>query len=288
MASTRVWRHRSGSLTLDRPVIMGVLNVTPDSFSDGGDFAAAETALARAQSLIADGADLLDIGGESTRPGALSVPAEIELARVLPVLRLIRSHLSVPLSIDTRKAVVARAAIEAGADIVNDVSALADPGMAEVVASEGAGVVLMHMRGTPETMQDDPRYFDVVEEVGSELETALGEAISAGIDRECIVIDPGIGFGKTLEHNLELLAGLQELERIGVPIMVGVSRKGFLGTLIGGRPPGDRKVATASACVMALARGARIFRVHDVRETRDALSVADAILNVSSLQGRRC
>lgn len=287
-ASTRYWRHRSGTLALDRPVIMGILNVTPDSFSDGGSFVAGGVALARAERLVADGADLVDIGGESTRPGALTVPPEIELARVLPVLRLIRSRLSIPISIDTRKAAVARVCLEEGADIVNDVSALADPAMASVVAAAKAGVVLMHMRGTPETMQNDPRYSDVVSEVTAELGGAVRNAVASGIDRECIVVDPGIGFGKTMEHNLELLAGLSELEGIDVPVMVGVSRKGFLGVLTGGRPPAERAVASAAACAMALARGARIFRVHDVRESRDALNVAEAILNAAPLAGHRC
>lgn len=287
-APTPFWRHRSGALALDRPIIMGILNVTPDSFSDGGSFVAGDAALAQAERLVADGADLIDIGGESTRPGAAMVAPDIELARVLPILRLIRSRLSVPISIDTRKAAVARACLEEGADIVNDVSALADPAMPGVVATAKAGVVLMHMRGTPETMQDDPRYSDVVEEVAAELASAVRGAQTAGIDRERMVVDPGIGFGKTMAHNLELLAGLSELGHIGVPVMIGVSRKGFLGTLTGGRPPEERAVGTAAACVMALTRGARIFRVHDVREARDALNVAEAILNAAPLAAHRC
>lgn len=267
---------------------MGILNVTPDSFSDGGDLPASEAVLARAEQLVADGADLLDIGGESTRPGAMTVEVSEELARVLPALRLLRPRLSVPLSIDTRKAAVAQVVLAEGADIINDVSALADPAMPGVVAAGRAGLVLMHMQGTPETMQVDPRYQDVVEEVSRHLTGAADRAVQAGVEADRIVVDPGIGFGKTLEHNLELIAALSELGRTGYPVLLGVSRKGFLGALTGGRPPRERGAATVAACVMGYLRGARIFRVHDVRETRDALNVAEAILTADRPTAHRC
>jgi dihydropteroate synthase len=227
--------------------------------------------------MLHDGADLLDLGGESTRPGAEPVSAEAELRRVIPVLRLLRSRLTVPLSIDTRRAEVAAAALAEGADIVNDVSALGDPGMAEVVASTGAGLVLMHMRGTPATMQDHAVYGDVASEVTSELEGRLRLATAAGISADRIVVDPGIGFAKTAGQNLELIGRMAELERLGRPILLGVSRKAFLGALLGGVPPGERVDATAAACVVGLLAGARIFRVHDIRPVRQALTVAEAI-----------
>ena len=267
---------------------MGILNVTPDSFSDGREGASEGAMLAQAEQMVADGAQLLDIGAESTRPGARAVSTEEELARLLPILRRIRSRLDLPLSIDTRKADVARVALDEGADIINDVSALSDPAMAEVVAASKAGLVLMHMQGTPETMQVDPRYVDVVEEVTRHLEEAAANAVAAGVAADRIVVDPGIGFGKTLEHNLALMAGLEELQRTRFPVLLGVSRKGFLGTLTGGRPPLERTMATAAACIMGYLHGARIFRVHDVRDIRDALNVAEAILNSTRRTAHRC
>jgi dihydropteroate synthase len=256
---------------------MGILNVTPDSFSDGGAYASIEAVALRAEEMVREGADLLDVGGESTRPGAAAVSAEEELARVLPVIRLLRSRLPTPISVDTRKAAVARAALEAGAEVVNDISALGDPEMAGVVAESGAGVVLMHMRGTPETMQLNPTYGDVVREVADELAGALQRALGAGIAPERVVVDPGIGFGKTAAHNLQLLARLGELGGLGHPVLLGVSRKGFIGSLLGGAAPAERAVGTAAACVAGLLQGARIFRVHDVRVVREALTVAEAI-----------
>ena len=256
---------------------MGILNVTPDSFSDGGLYASTDSALRRAEELVEQGAAILDVGGESTRPGATPVGEEDEIARVVPVIRALRSRLQVPISVDTRNAPVARAALDAGVEVVNDVTALADPAMAELLADSGAGVVLMHMRGTPRTMQDDPRFEDVVREVTDELEDAVDRALSAGIGAERVVVDPGIGFGKTAAHNLELLARLGEVRRLGRPVLVGVSRKAFLGTILGGMAPAERAVGTAAACVAALFQGARIFRVHDVRVVHDALTVAEAI-----------
>ena len=256
---------------------MGILNVTPDSFSDGGAYPSPEAVAERAAEMVRAGADLLDVGGESTRPGAAPVSAEEEMSRILPVIRLLADRLSAPISVDTRKAAVARAALDAGAQAVNDVSALGDPEMARVVADAGAGVVLMHMRGTPETMQLNPTYQDVVREVAEELGAAVERATAAGIAPERVVIDPGIGFGKTAAHNLQLLSRLSELGRVGPPVLLGVSRKAFIGSLLGGAAPAERAVGTAAACVAGLFQGARIFRVHDVRVVREALTVAEAI-----------
>ena len=273
-----IWRIRGRTLSLERPVVVGVLNVTPDSFSDGGRFHTVEPALARARQLVAHGADALDIGGESTRPGSAGVSAGEELARVLPVLRAVKAELGVPVSVDTRKAAVARAALAAGADAINDVTALGDPEMAAVVAGADAGLVLMHMRGTPETMQTLTGYRDVAAEVAGELEPRLARAVEAGIDVERIVVDPGIGFAKTAAQNLELIARLDVVaERLGRPVLLGPSRKAFIGALLGGIPADKRDAGTVGACVAGLARGARIFRVHEVRAARQALDVADAI-----------
>ncbi len=260
--------------------LMGILNVTPDSFSDGGRFLHVEAAVAHARALVGEGADILDVGGESTRPGAQPVSAEEELRRVLPVVEALRAQaLPARISIDTRKAAVARAALAAGAEIVNDVSALrADPEMAGVVASAGADCCLMHMRGEPATMQDDPRYEDVVFEVRAFLQERVEFAAGAGIARERMLVDPGIGFGKTDAHNLELLRRLRELADLGVPVAVGTSRKGFLGRLLTGAGAGDRLAGTIVTNVIAFERGARVFRVHDVGPVRDALAVAAATL----------
>jgi dihydropteroate synthase len=271
------WVHRGGTLSLEAPVIMGVLNITPDSFSDGGMYLDPGEAAERGSRMVADGAMMIDVGGESTRPGSTPIDVATELRRVLPVIETLRARVDVPISIDTRRAEVAEAAIAAGADIVNDVSALRDPGMRAVVAGSGAGLVLMHMRGDPRTMQDDPRYVDVVSEVGAELRGRVDHALDAGIDPDRIVVDPGIGFGKTFRHNFELIARLREIVALGRPVVLGASRKAFLGAVLGGAPPAERAVATASACVAALFNGARIFRVHDVRTVRDALLVAEAI-----------
>jgi dihydropteroate synthase len=255
---------------------MGVLNVTPDSFSDGGRFLASDAAVAHARRLVEEGADLIDVGGESTRPGADPVSEELELERVMPVIDALGA--SVPLSIDTSKAAVARAALAAGASFVNDVTALrGDPGMAAAVAGSGADVCLVHMQGEPRTMQDDPRYGDVVADVRVFLEERLAAAIAAGIPAERVWLDPGIGFGKTSEHNLELIRRLDEIVAIGPPVVIGASRKRFLGRLTG-RPETERAAATVAVNVLALVRGAAMFRVHDVAATRDALTVAGATL----------
>jgi dihydropteroate synthase len=261
-----------------RPAVMGVLNVTPDSFSDGGDFLEPAAAVAHAEQLAAEGADLIDIGGESTRPGAAPVSEEEELRRVLPVLEVLGGRRLAPLSIDTCKAAVARAALEAGATFVNDVSALrADPDLASVVADSGAEVCLVHMKGEPRTMQENPSYAEVVADVRAFLEERLMFAVRAGIAEENVWLDPGIGFGKTLEHNLELLRRLDEIVSIGRPVVVGVSRKRFIGKLTG-RAERDRLAGALAANVLAFERGATMFRVHDVAATRDALTVAGATL----------
>jgi dihydropteroate synthase len=276
-----VWRIRGRALALDGPVVMGILNLTPDSFSDGGKFLGFDDAVRRAREMAAQGADLIDLGGESTRPGSAEVSADEEAARVVPVLCALRGALDLPLSVDTRKAAVAREALAAGAHVVNDVSGLADPGMADAVAPSGAGLVLMHMRGTPTTMQGLTDYADVVDDVAAELSVSLARADAAGIARDRVVLDPGIGFAKTAEQNLALIASLRRLEsRLGRPVLLGPSRKAFIGALLGGVPAAERDAGTVGACVAGLARGARLFRVHDVRAARQALDVAWAVLRL--------
>lgn len=258
------------------PLVMGIVNATPDSFSGGN--SSVTDAVALANRLIEEGADIIDIGGESTRPGATPVDADEESLRVIPVIEaLARSHPQVSVSIDTMKAVVARRAVEAGARIINDVSSLEDPLMAPLAAETGAGLVLMHMRGNPANMQVAPRYGDVVAEVLSHLESRVRMAIESGAVREQIALDPGIGFGKTLEHNLQLLGNLSALRRPGLAVLLGVSRKSFLGAITG-RPVGERLAGTLAAQASALARGqADIIRVHDVREAVDTVKVVTAI-----------
>jgi dihydropteroate synthase len=257
---------------------MGIVNVTPDSFSDGGRYAATEAAVAHGLALAGQGADLLDVGGESTRPGSEPVPLDVELRRVLPVVEGFRSRTTVPLSVDTSKAEVARRCLAAGASVVNDVTALrGDPDMAGVVREAGAGVVLMHAQGTPATMQLAPHYDDVVGEVLAFLQERLQVLAEVGIAADRVVLDPGLGFGKTQEHNLELLARLGEFGRLGRPVCLGASRKGFLGRITG-RPVHRRLAASLAVVCHALARrSAQVFRVHDVEETRDAVNVFAAI-----------
>jgi dihydropteroate synthase len=260
-----------------RTVLMGIINVTPDSFYDGGKRLDPDRAVADGISLVEAGADVLDIGGESTRPGAGVVSMEEELQRVLPVIQGLRRNVKVPISIDTYKARVARAALMEGADIVNDISALRfDPQMAVLVAAEKVPIVLMHMQGTPQTMQAEPRYKDVLREVHDFLAAQVRFAIEAGVDRENIIIDPGIGFGKTLEHNLTLLRGLPTLVSMGQPLLLGASRKAFLGKILGVEPD-ERLEGSLAAAIAAVFGGAHIIRVHDVNETRKAVRVADAI-----------
>jgi dihydropteroate synthase len=259
------------------PRLMGVVNVTPDSFSDGGRFFAHEDAIAQGRKLVVDGAALVDVGGESTRPGSDPVAEDEERRRVLPVIEALAGE-GVEVSVDTTKAAVAGPALEAGAAVVNDVSALRfDPELADVTASAGATCVLMHMLGEPRTMQDDPRYGDVVDDVKAFLEERLAFAVGAGIAEEKVWLDPGIGFGKTAEHNLELLRRLGEIAAIGRPVVIGTSRKSFLGKITG-RSEEGRLAGTVASNVLALERGAEVFRVHDVAEVGDALRVAAAVL----------
>lgn len=266
----------SHTLDLSRPRVMGIVNVTPDSFSDGGRFASTQQAIEHALALVEQGADILDIGGESTRPNAQPVALDEELKRVIPVIEGLQGLTSVPLSIDTYKPHVMQAAIEAGAGIVNDVRALQEPGAAEVVVSSNVGVCLMHMRGTPKTMQNDPVYDDVVAEVCDFLANRAQVLRDAGVAAERIVIDPGFGFGKRTVHNLALLRELGQLSALGYPVLAGLSRKSVLGQ-VAGVEVGDRLPASLAAAVIAALKGAKILRVHDVRATVDALKVLQAV-----------
>jgi dihydropteroate synthase len=263
------------TLVLDRPLIMGVVNVTPDSFSDGGRFYGAEQAAEQARRLVDEGVDILDVGGESTRPGSQPVDASEELRRIRPVLEAMARG-TIPVSVDTSKPEVMRAAIDAGAAMINDVYALRQPGALEAVAASDVGVCVMHMQGEPRTMQDDPVYGDVVAEVKAFLDERVAACEAAGIGRDRIVIDPGFGFGKKAVHNLELIRGIPTLARSGLPVLAGLSRKSVLGKITG-RMVGDRIHSSVAAALVAVARGARIVRVHDVAATRDALAVWTAV-----------
>jgi len=273
-----IWRCGSHVIPLDRrTLVMGIVNVTPDSFSDGGSYANVDDAVKHAIQMVADGAELVDVGGESTRPGSDVVAPEEEIHRVLPVIRRIVDELpDVPVSIDTRKPAVARAALDGGAAIVNDVSAGADPAMFGVVGEADAGMVLMHMKGEPKTMQDDPSYYDVVAEVRGFLGDRVEAAVGAGIDLERLCIDPGIGFGKTLEHNLTILRDIRAFHHLGVPVLVGPSRKRFIGTLTD-TDVDDRIEGTAGVVAWCAAEGVDIIRVHDVKEMTRVVRVVDAI-----------
>lgn len=275
----------------ERTLVMGVLNVTPDSFSDGGGFFGPVLATRHAVQMVADGADIVDVGGESTRPGSDPVAAEEELGRVLPVIeRLAEEIPGIPISIDTRKPEVAAAALEAGALIVNDVSAGRGPGMFDVVRDVGAGMVLMHMKGEPKTMQEEPRYNDVVAEVHGFLRERVEAAEFAGIDPQCLAVDPGIGFGKNLQHNLTLMRNVDALLDLGRPVLVGPSRKRFIGTLLD-VPEDERVEGTAGAVAWLVAKGARIVRVHDVKAMARVVKVVDAIAGAGMIdpmsRGRR-
>lgn len=281
------WRLRRSELMLDRPRILGIVNVTPDSFSDGGAFLAPDAAIAHAERLVAEGADVLDVGGESTRPqGAAPVSVDEELRRVMPVIEGIRSRLpAVPVSVDTVKATVAEAALDAGAEIVNDVSGLRlDPRMAELCAARGAAVIIMHSRGGVSDMATFAHavYADVVSDVLEELGAQLRVAEQAGVAADRIAVDPGIGFAKRSEQSLAVLAALPRLAAMGHPVVVGVSRKRFIGEITGERAPHERVHGTTGANVVALTRGARVFRVHDVRAAREALDVAWAVLQAGA------
>lgn len=264
-------------LHLNRPHVMGIINITPDSFSDGGKFSTVDLAVKHALQLISDGADILDIGGESTRPGATPVSLDEELSRVIPVIAALSQISTVPLSIDTYKPEVMRAAIAAGVDIVNDIRALQEPGALQIVANSNVGVCLMHMQGTPQTMQIDPQYQDVVAEVKQFLIDRQEAAMAHGIARQRIVLDPGFGFGKRTLHNIMLLQNLASLVDIGTPLLVGLSRKAVLGAIAGGDEQ-QRLYAGVAAAVICAMKGAHILRVHDVKASVDALKVVSAIM----------
>lgn len=271
------WRIGGGeTLDLRSTLIMGIVNVTPDSFSDGGLFEGA-AAIRHGRALLEAGADILDIGGESTRPGAAPVSVEVELSRVLPVVEALTAD-GARVSIDTMKPSVARAAVERGASVVNDVTGLGDPEMRRVVAETGVGAIVMHMQGTPRTMQERPSYDDVVSDVVGFLDRRIAMAVADGIDPSALAVDPGIGFGKTIEHNLALLGGLPALVSLGRPVVVGASRKRFLGTLLGIDEPRQRDRATAVLSALLAERGAGVVRVHDVSGSREALTLLRAIV----------
>ncbi len=276
----RLTAHRApvAGLDMSAPRLMGILNVTPDSFSDGGQFHARDAALAHAKAMCVSGADIIDIGGESTRPGAAEVAVDEEIARTAPVIAAIHADSAVPISIDTRKAAVAQAAVDAGATLINDVAALTfDPALAAVAAQTGAPVCLMHAKGSPETMQNDPTYDDVLLDVFDYLADRVTAAEAAGIPRERIVVDPGIGFGKTLEHNLILLRGIALFHGLGCPVLLGASRKRFIGTIGKAVEAQDRVSGSVAVALFAARRGVQILRVHDIKETKQAFALEWAI-----------
>ena len=278
--SDRIWRCRDEVLVLGRrTLVMGIVNVTPDSFSDGAMFAGVDDAVAHGARLVDEGADVVDVGGESTRPGSDPIEADEEILRVVPVIEgLAKARPGTPISVDTRKPEVAIAALDAGASVVNDIAGGRNSALLETVSRSGAGVVLMHMLGEPKTMQDDPRYDDVVAEVHEFLRERIEAAVFAGIPEERVCIDPGIGFGKTVDHNVALLRAVPALRLLGAAVMVGASRKGFIGTLTGVEDPAARLEGSLAVAVLAAAHGADLVRVHDVEATVPALKVADAVV----------
>jgi dihydropteroate synthase len=278
MGEPLIWRCRDREIVCgERTLLMGIVNVTPDSFSDGGAFLDTDSAVDQGVRLADEGADLLDVGGESTRPGAEEVPVGEELDRVVPVVERLVKEVDVPVGVDTRKPAVARSALDAGAAIVNDVTAGADPEMFAVARDDGAGLVLMHMRGDPKTMQEDPRYDDVVTQVRDYLASRIGSAVAAGVPRAQLCVDPGIGFGKNLEHNLAILRSLASFRELRTPVLVGASRKRFIGQLTGVEDPADRIEGTAGAVAWCAAQGVDLVRVHDVWQMRRVVNVVDAI-----------
>ena len=272
-----LWRCRQRTIDLSRPIVMGILNVTPDSFSDGDRYATVAAALARARRIEEEGAAVIDVGGESTRPGAAPVDEAVEIARVIPVIEGIAAASDIAISIDTSKPAVMAAAIAAGACIVNDVFALRAPGARECAAASEAGVCLMHMQGEPRTMQNDPHYDDVVVEVCEFLARQRDACVAAGIARDAIVLDPGLGFGKGLAHNMTLLRELPRFAALNAPLLVGVSRKSFIGRILG-RPVDERLYGGLGLAAWAVGQGARIIRTHDVAATRDAIGMVSAVL----------
>jgi dihydropteroate synthase len=280
MMGARLWKISGHIVDLSRRgMIMGVLNVTPDSFSDGGEYLSVEKAVKRGLQITAEGAQIIDVGGESTRPGAEAISAEEELRRVIPVIEKLRAKVDIFISIDTSKAEVAKAALDAGASLVNDVTGgRGDPEMMPLIAKRNAAFIIMHMQGTPQTMQIAPHYIDVVSEVADFFRQQYARVLECGVDLMAIAFDPGIGFGKTVEHNLELLGNMEHLRVDDRPLVVGVSRKSFLSKLIGSSSMSDRLAATVALTSVLRARGAEVFRVHDVKENVDALRVSEAIL----------
>ena len=273
-----VWQCGRFSFALDHPIIMGIVNATPDSFSDGGLYDDPLTAIARGRELVVQGASIVDVGGESTRPGATEVSVAEEIARVRPIVGGLARDLGIPISVDTRHPEVARACLEVGAAIINDVSGFRDPAMVDIAAASDAGVVIMHMLDEPRTMQVEPRYGDVVAEVGEYLVQEASILESAGVARDRIAIDPGLGFGKTLEHNLELLRRLPEIVALGYPVLIGGSRKSMIGMVLGEPDPGKRLEGSLAIAAWAVTHGASIVRVHDVRETARVLRMTAAIV----------
>ena len=269
------------SLDLARPQVMGILNVTPDSFSDGGEFLAADAALAQAQKMVKDGAGIIDVGGESTRPGALVVSVEEEIARVVPVIQAIHSELDIPISIDTSKPEVMRAAINAGAGLINDVRALQVEGALQAAVECDVPVCLMHSQGTPQTMQDNPQYDDVVTDVIAFLLQRIDDCEQAGISRDKLILDPGFGFGKRTTHNLQLMKNLARLVDLGLPVLVGVSRKSMIGKLLNVSAE-ERLAASLSLAALSVWQGAKIIRSHDVRETVQAIMMCDHVMKVNN------
>lgn len=266
------------TVDLTRPRIMGILNVTPDSFSDGGDFVSREAALERARAMVEEGADLLDIGGESTRPGALAVSEQEELDRIIPVIQAIAAEIPVPISVDTNKAVVMREAVMAGAGLINDVMALRDEGALAVAKTLGVPVCLMHMQGQPRTMQKNPQYQDVVSDVMAFLQSRVNACLAEGIPRERLLLDPGFGFGKSLQHNLTLLRQLDRFSELQLPVLVGISRKSMIGAVLDNIPVDQRLPGGLACAVMAVERGAAIVRTHDVKATAEAVRMAHAVM----------
>lgn len=280
-----IWETARREINLDRPLAMGILNVTPDSFSDGGKFAAVDNALRRAEQMIGEGAQIIDIGGESTRPGSKRVSAAEEIARIVPVIKAITEKYDIPLSIDTSKSEVAEAVVDAGAEIINDISGLRfDARIADIAAKRKAGLVLMHSRGDFETMHSQPPVADIMSEISVDFRRAISIAKSAGVSSEQIVLDVGVGFGKTAGQNLELIAKLDKLvgEFENYPMLVGTSRKSFIGKLLGDAPPDERLAGSLATAAIAVWNGAKIVRVHDVKETVEALKVVDALESIAN------
>ncbi|WNO62092.1 dihydropteroate synthase [Rheinheimera sp. MMS21-TC3] len=267
---------RQRQLSLQRPVVMGILNLTPDSFSDGGSYSNLDAALRQTEQMLTDGAGIIDIGGESTRPGAAEVAPDEELARVIPVIKAIRQRFDCVISIDTSKAIVMAEAVQAGADIINDIRALQEPGALDVAVASQVPVCLMHMQGAPRTMQQQPSYQNVVQEVKQFLQQRVKECIAAGVLPENIILDPGFGFGKSLSHNYQLLQQLTELIQLGMPVLAGMSRKSMIGQLLG-VPATERLVGSVACATIAALAGAQIIRVHDVKETVQAVQIATAV-----------